>query len=121
MTIQAYRSRVDDPASRKFGTFSYLPALDRDEIVRQVEYALHQDWTCSVEHVEPSRAGKTYWYLWKLPLFGATAAADVMAEVDACAESNPNDLVRLVAYDRRKQTQGMAIVVHRAGAGGGAG
>jgi ribulose-bisphosphate carboxylase small chain len=116
MTIQAFRSRVDDPASRKFGTFSYLPALGREEITRQVEYALAQDWTCSVEHVEPARAAKTYWYLWKLPLFGALTADDVMAEVDACAEANPGDLVRLVAYDRRRQTQGLAIVVHRGGA-----
>jgi ribulose-bisphosphate carboxylase small chain len=119
MTIWTYHSRVDDPASRKFGTFSYLPALRREEIVRQVEYALRQDWTCSVEHVEPARAGKTYWYLWKLPLFDATEAADVLAEVDACIEENTNDLVRLVAYDRRRQTQGMAIVVHRAGGGAG--
>jgi ribulose-bisphosphate carboxylase small chain len=119
MTIQAFRSRVDDPTTRKFGTFSYLPALDREEIARQVEYALARDWTCSVEHVEPARAGKTYWYLWKLPLFGATDAAHVLAEVDACAQANPGDHVRLVAYDRRRQTQGLAIVVRRGGTAGG--
>jgi ribulose-bisphosphate carboxylase small chain len=113
MTIQAFRSRVDDPTTRKFGTFSYLPALTGEEIVRQVEYILDQDWTCAVEHVEPARAGKTYWYLWKLPLFGARTADDVLAELDACHIANPGDLVRLVGYDRRRQTQGLAVVVHR--------
>lgn len=117
MTIQAYRSRVDDPAARKFGTFSYLPSLQRDEIVRQVDYALSQDWTCSVEHVEPARAATTYWYLWKLPLFGAAHPDDVLAELDACAKAHPGDLVRLVAYDRQRQTQGLVFVVHR-GTGG---
>lgn len=113
MTIQAFRSRRDDPASRRFGTFSYLPPMSREQIVRQVEYILAQGWTCSVEHVEPSRAGDTYWYLWKLPFFGATDAAEVMAEVDACQAANPDDHVRLVGYNRPKQTQGLAVVVQR--------
>ncbi len=113
MTIDTFRSRRDDPASRRFGTFSYLPVLSRSDTGRQVEYALARDWTCAVEHVEPGRAGDTYWYLWKLPLFDAGDADAVMAEVDACVRANPGDLVRLVGYDRVRQTQGMAIVVHR--------
>lgn len=117
MTIQAFGSRVDDPAARRFGTFSYLPALGREEIVRQVAYALDRGWACSVEHVEPARAATTYWYLWKLPLFGAAGTDEVLAEVDACREAHPGDLVRLVAHDRRRQTQGLAIVVHRDGRG----
>ena len=51
--------------------------------------------------------------MWKLPFFGATDAAEVMAEVDACREANPGDHVRLIGYDRRRQTQGLAVVVHR--------
>jgi ribulose-bisphosphate carboxylase small chain len=113
MIIRAFRSRHDDPASRKFGTFSYLPPMSREQIVRQVEYLLAQDWTCSVEHIAPARAGQTYWYLWKLPFFGATDAEEILAEVDACHEANPGDHVRLVGYDRRRQTQGLAVVVHR--------
>jgi ribulose-bisphosphate carboxylase small chain len=118
MTIQAFRSRVDDPAARKFGTFSYLPPLTADEIARQIEYALARGWTCAVEHVEPARAATTYWYLWKLPMFGALDAADVLAEVDACAAAHPGDLVRVVAYNRRRQTQGLVFVVHRGTAAG---
>lgn len=107
-------SRVDDPAARKAGTFSYLPPMSREDVARQVEHALARDWTCAVEHVEPARAGDTYWYLWKLPFFGAASAADVLAEVDACHEANPRDHVRLVALDRTRQTQGLSLVVHRA-------
>ncbi|HTY73801.1 MAG TPA: ribulose bisphosphate carboxylase small subunit [Actinomycetes bacterium] len=113
MTIQAFRSRVDDPASRRFGTFSYLPPLSSEEIARQVAYALSRGWTCAVEHVEPARAGKTFWYLWKLPMFDALDAADVLAEADACSAAHPGDLVRVVAHDRRRQTQALAFVVHR--------
>jgi ribulose-bisphosphate carboxylase small chain len=113
MTIQAFPSRVDDPGSRKFGTFSYLPALSREEIVAQVRYIIDQKWICSVEHVEPSRAPDTYWYMWKLPMFGETDPEVVMAEIEACREANPGDHVRLVAYDQKRQTQGLAVVVHR--------
>jgi ribulose-bisphosphate carboxylase small chain len=113
MTIQAFHSRVDDPASRKFGTFSYLPALTRDQIVRQIDYALGRGWACAIEHVEPARSAATFWYLWKLPMFGAQDATEVLAEADGCAAVHPGDLVRVVAYDRRRQTLGTALVVHR--------
>ncbi|MCE7916911.1 MAG: ribulose bisphosphate carboxylase small subunit, partial [Nitrosomonas sp. PRO5] len=33
-----YKSRLSDPGSRKFETFSYLPSLDQDQIRKQVEY-----------------------------------------------------------------------------------
>lgn len=116
MSIQNFESRLDDPASRKFGTFSYLPPLTRDEIGLQVDYMLGKGWTCSIEYVEPARAIETYWYMWKLPMFGATASTAVLAEVDACVAAHPNDHVRLVAYDARLQTRGLAIVVHRGAA-----
>ena len=34
MTMQDYNSRLSDPASRKFETFSYLPAMTKDEIAK---------------------------------------------------------------------------------------
>lgn len=113
MTIQAFRSRLDDPAARRYGTFSYLPALDRDQITRQIQYVLDRGWTCAIEHVEPARAGQTYWYLWKLPLFAAADPESVLAELDECHAAHPGDLIRLVGHDRRRQSQGLAIVVHR--------
>jgi ribulose-bisphosphate carboxylase small chain len=113
MTIEAFASRRDDPAARRTGTFSYLPPMTQEQVRRQVEYALDHGWTCSIEHVEPARAADTYWYLWKLPLFGELDSAAVIAEADRCHDSHPGDHVRLVAYDGRRQTQALALVVHR--------
>ena len=48
-----YKSRLSDPASRKFETFSYLPALDADKIRKQVEYIVKKGWNPAVEHTEP--------------------------------------------------------------------
>ena len=117
MTVDSYPSRLDDPASRRLGTFSYLPPLSRDQVLGQIEHILAQGWTCSVEHVEPARASSQYWYMWKLPLFGELNADTVMAEVDLCREAHPGDHVRLIGYDSRRQTQGLTFVVHRGAAG----
>ena len=35
-TMQDYHSRLSDPASRKFGTFSYLPPMSAQELRKQV-------------------------------------------------------------------------------------
>ena len=113
MAIQNYPSRMDDPGSRKFGTFSYLPPLTSEQVERQVEYMLSQGWACAIEHVEPARAMDSYWYMWKLPMFGEMNAPAVMAEVDECQHAHPGDHIRLIGYDAHRQTQGLALVVHR--------
>jgi ribulose-bisphosphate carboxylase small chain len=114
--IRDYPSRLDDPASRRFETFSYLPAMSEEQLRQQVAHVLARGWTPAVEHVEPARAGDPYWYMWKLPLFGEREVDRVMAELAACRAANPGHHVRLVGYDSRRQTQGLAMVVHR-GAG----
>ncbi|MDA3022255.1 MAG: ribulose bisphosphate carboxylase small subunit [Actinomycetota bacterium] len=113
MTIQDYPSRVDDPSARKFGTFSYLPPLTKEQVKSQVEYMIAKGWACAVEHVEPPRATDYYWYMWKLPMFGERNADVVLAEVDACKDAHPNDHIRLIGYDAKRQTQGLSLVVHR--------
>ncbi|MBL0142595.1 MAG: ribulose bisphosphate carboxylase small subunit [Betaproteobacteria bacterium] len=111
--IQDYHSRLSDSASRKFGTFSYLPPMSAQDLRRQVEYLLAQGWAPAIEHAEPQHATGSYWYMWKLPMFGETSADKVLAEAEACRKANPGNHVRLVGYDKLRQTQGTALVIHR--------
>lgn len=111
--MQDYKSRLSDPASRKCGTFSYLPAMTPERIRKQVEYLVAQGWTPAIEHVEPENMSRGYWYMWKLPMFGATDAEQIFAEARSCHEGNPRNHVRLVGYDKRRQTLGAAMVVYR--------
>lgn len=111
--ILEYKSRLSDPESRRFETFSYLPALSKGEIRKQVEYIVAQGWNPSVEHTEAQHAGGAYWYMWKLPMFGERNVDAILAEVEACHKANPGDHVRLIGYDNRRQTQGTAMVVYR--------
>lgn len=113
-SIQDYKSRLDDPASRRFETFSYLPKMDPAAIRRQVEYILQRGWIPAIEHVEPGRVGDTYWYLWKLPMFSEQRAEVVLAEAEACRQAYPEHHVRLIGYDNKRQTQGASMVIHRA-------
>ena len=113
-TMQDYHSRLADPASRKFGTFSYLPPMSATQLREQVEYLLAQGWAPAIEHTEPQHTGGSYWYMWKLPMFGETKADMVLAEAEACRKANPGNHVRLVGYDKLRQTQGAALVIFRA-------
>lgn len=112
--IQDYGSRLSDPNSRKMGTFSYLPELTADELRKQVEYIVRKGWNPAIEHTEPANAASNYWYMWKLPMFGETDIDAIFREVEACKKANPKNHVRLIGYDNYKQTQGTAMVVHRA-------
>jgi ribulose-bisphosphate carboxylase small chain len=111
--VRDYPSRLSDPASRRFGTFSYLPPMSSAQIRRQVEYLVARGWTAAIEHTEPEHATRAYWYLWKLPMFGEGDVERILAEAQACHEAHPAHHVRLIGYDNARQTQGTAMVIHR--------
>jgi ribulose-bisphosphate carboxylase small chain len=111
--MQDYQSRLSDPASRKFETFSYLPAMSDENIKKQVAYLVNKGWNPAIEHTEPENAFDHYWYMWKLPMFGETDVERVLAEAASCHKANPDHHVRLVGYDNFKQSQGAAMVIYR--------
>ncbi len=112
--VQNYDAQLNDAKSRRFETFSYLEPMDAKALRSQVAYALERGWTCAIEHAEPERAGNTYWYMWKLPLFEVRDVDQVISELGACRTAHPDHHVRLTSYDRKRQTQGLSFVVHRA-------
>jgi len=111
--IQDYASKLSDPASRKFETFSYLPAMSKEEIRTQVEYIVKRGWNPAVEHTEPEHMTDSYWYMWKLPMFGETNIDRILTEVENCHKLHPTHHVRLIGYDNLKQSQGASMVVYR--------
>jgi len=111
--VQDFKSRVSDPSSRKFGTFSYLPPMSKEDIRKQVNYIVKKGWNPAIEHTEPTAAKSNYWYMWKLPLFGETDVDRILAECEACHQANPANHVRLIGYDNFQQTQGTSMVIYR--------
>lgn len=108
-----YNSRVSDPASRKFETFSYLPEMSSKNIKKQLEYLVKKGWNPAIEHTEPEYLQDSYWYMWKLPMFGETDIDRVLSEAEACHKANPNNHVRLIGYDNFSQSQGTSMVIFR--------
>ena len=111
--VMDYQSRLSDPASRKYETFSYLPQMTVEQIRRQVEFIVTKGWNPAIEHTEPESAFGHYWYMWKLPMFGETDVDRILAEAQACHDANPGNLVRVIGYDNDAQSQGAAMVVFR--------
>ncbi|MDH4224300.1 MAG: ribulose bisphosphate carboxylase small subunit [Deltaproteobacteria bacterium] len=111
--MQDYKSSLADPSSRKFETFSYLPAMDSAQSRKQVEYLVSKGWNPAIEHTEPENSFSHYWYMWKLPMFGETNVEKILKEAEACHKAHPNNHVRLVGYDNHKQSQGAAMVIFR--------
>ncbi|AOS94993.1 ribulose bisphosphate carboxylase small subunit (plasmid) [Mycobacterium intracellulare subsp. chimaera] len=97
------------------GTFSYLPDFTDEEITKQIEYALGNDWPLSVEFTDDPHPRNTYWEMWGLPMFDLKDAAGVLLEVNACRQTYPNAYIRLNAYDASlgRQTTALSFIVNR--------
>jgi ribulose-bisphosphate carboxylase small chain len=97
------------------GTFSYLPDFTDEEITKQIEYCLANDWPLSVEFTDDPHPRNTYWEMWGLPMFDLKDPAGVLLELNSCRSANPNAYVRLNAYDARpgRQTTALSFIVQR--------
>ena len=120
------------PTNNKFfETFSFLPPLSNDEIVKQVNYIVSNGWSPCLEFAEADQAyvdsyssirlgpvnsgyqDNRYWTMWKLPMFGCTDGSQVVAEMQACTKAFPGAYIRLVAFDAVRQVQMCGFLVHR--------
>jgi ribulose-bisphosphate carboxylase small chain len=108
--IQAYET-----TQPRGETFSYLPAMTPERLRKQITYLIAQGWNPAIEHSEPEKAFSSFWYLWKLPMFGEKSVEKILSELEACHRANPGHHVRLLGYDNFTQSQGTAFIVYRAG------
>ena len=67
----------------------------------------------AIEYTTDPGPRNVYWSMWKLPLFDARTADEVLAEVDACAAAHPEAYVKLIGYDPKRQGQVASFVVRR--------
>ncbi len=96
----------------KLETFSYLPPLTQEQVLRQIRYILDKGLIPAIEYTDRPDPHQVYWSMWKLPLFGAKGPEDVLAEIEQCKQANPGCYVKLNGYDNIKQGQVVSFVVH---------
>jgi ribulose-bisphosphate carboxylase small chain len=109
--MQDYQSSLSDAESRKFETFSYLPAFDAAQTRTQIQYIIDKGWNPSIEHTEPENSFGSYWYMWKLPMFGETDVDAILKELESCHAAHPNNHVRLLGLDNYVQCAGTSMVI----------
>nr|YP_009509250.1 ribulose-1,5-bisphosphate carboxylase/oxygenase small subunit [Gracilaria vermiculophylla]AXI96900.1 ribulose-1,5-bisphosphate carboxylase/oxygenase small subunit [Gracilaria vermiculophylla]QXU75111.1 ribulose-1,5-bisphosphate carboxylase/oxygenase small subunit [Gracilaria vermiculophylla]WDZ67995.1 ribulose-1,5-bisphosphate carboxylase/oxygenase small subunit [Gracilaria vermiculophylla] len=97
------------------GTFSFLPDLTDDQISKQIEYAISQNWSVSIEHTEDPHPRNNYWELWGLPLFDIKDAATVLFEINSCRKQYPNLYIKLNAFDNTRGTEScvLSFIINR--------
>ena len=91
---------------------SYLPQLDEYQLAKQIRYLLSEGFVPAIEYVRQPDPRDHYWNMWQLPLFEARAVKDVQVEIDACRAAHPDCFIKLIGYDRQRQTQAVNLVVH---------
>jgi ribulose-bisphosphate carboxylase small chain len=91
------------------GTFSFLPALSNEQISRQVEYCLANNWAVGLEYTDDPHPRNTYWEMFGNPMFDLHDAAGIMMELDACRKNFPNHYVRLTAFDSTHGTESVVL------------
>ncbi len=94
-------------------TFSYLPPFSDKEIEAQINYIIQNNWIPGIEYTENPGLDNSYWFFWKLPLFDARKAGDVMRELQACRKANPEAYVKITGYDNIRQGQILAFVAYK--------
>ncbi|MGI9032788.1 MAG: ribulose bisphosphate carboxylase small subunit [Acidimicrobiales bacterium] len=97
------------------GTFSYLPDLTDDEIKAQVQYAIDNEWSVSIEFTDDPHPRNSLWEMWGLPMFDLEDASAVVMEVNNCRKAYPNHYARINAYDPRhgRRTIALQFMVNR--------
>ncbi len=99
-------------------TFSYLPALTGTELAAQIRSILDRGLAAGIEYATAPDPYDHYWTMWKLPIFGATDPATVLAELDACRLAHPGAYIKINGYDRARQGQVVSFVAMQPGGPG---
>lgn len=103
------------PKEPRYETLSYLPPLTDQQIAKQIDYMLDQGYIPAVEFEENPTPDLHHWTLWKLPLFQARTAQDVLNEVRECRSEYSNSYIRVVGFDNIKQCQTVSFIVYKPG------
>ena len=93
------------------GAFSFLPDLTDEQITKQIQYALNNNWAVSVEYTDDPHPRNSYWEMWGLPLFDIKDPAAVMFELAECRKLNPSGYIKLQAFDASRGTESGVLSV----------
>ena len=97
------------------GQFSYLPDLTDEQITKQLEYALKNQWALGIEYTDDPHPRNTYWEMFGNPMFDMKDPAGILMEINACRKTFPSHYVRVTAFDSVQGVESlrMSYIVNR--------
>ncbi|CAL4907067.1 unnamed protein product [Urochloa decumbens] len=109
---------------KKFETLSYLPPLSQDELLKQMDYLIRNNWIPCLEFSKvgfvyrenarsPGYYDGRYWTMWKLPMFGCTDATQVYAELEEAKKAYPDCYIRILGFDNVRQVQCIMFIAYK--------
>ncbi|MBX3623227.1 MAG: ribulose bisphosphate carboxylase small subunit [Rhizobacter sp.] len=91
------------------GTYSFLPDLSDEQIVKQLDHALAKGWAIGIEYTDDPHPRNTYWEMFGNPMFDVRDAAGVMLELASCRKTYPQHYIRLSAFDSTHGTESVVL------------
>ena len=91
------------------GTFSFLPDLSDEQIVKQIDRCLEKGQAIGIEYTDDPHPRNTFWEMFGNPMFDVHDAAGVMLELKACRKTFPNQYIRLTAFDSTHGTESVVL------------
>lgn len=97
------------------GTFSFLPALSDEQILKQLKYCIDQGWAVNVEYTDDPHPRNTYWEMWGLPMFDLRDPAGILMEINDCRKAYGESYIRVSAFDNTKGWESirLSFIVNR--------
>jgi len=97
------------------GQFSYLPDLSDEQITKQLEYALKNNYAVGIEYTDDPHPRNTYWDMYGNPMFDLKDPAGILMEINGCRKTFPNHYIRVTAFDstRGVESPRMSFIVNR--------
>jgi ribulose-bisphosphate carboxylase small chain len=91
------------------GTFSFLPDLTDEQIVRQLDHCLEKGFSIGIEYTDDPHPRNTFWEMFGNPMFDIGDAAGVMLELKECRKAFPSHYIRVTAFDSTHGTESVVL------------
>ncbi|WP_194712000.1 ribulose bisphosphate carboxylase small subunit [Noviherbaspirillum soli] len=91
------------------GTFSFLPDLSDEQIIKQLDYCLDKGWAVGIEYTDDPHPRNVYWEMFGNPMFDLRDAAGIMLELNSCRKTYPAHYIRVTAFDSTHTVESVVL------------
>lgn len=100
------------------GCFSFLPNLTKEQVRKQISYAMNKGWAISIEYTDNPHPRNCYWEMWGLPMFDIRDPDAMLWELEQLSKKKTKKkgyYVKISAFDNTRGVEScvMSFLVQR--------